>query len=132
MSGEGDGLPKPAQSDTPRVLIFQGHSDDTFGLVNDTTDDFDNCASGKPIDFLVQHGGKGVIVTGQYAPDRLPMAGWVIGLSVFDPGYEDRSMPSWPAWFDRDDRYRGAVRLVLNVPQDAEITCLTRESIDPD
>ena len=129
MSGEASGLPEPAQSSTPRVLIFQGSSDDTFGLVNDTTDDFDNCASGKPIDWLIQHAGEGVIVTGQYAPDRLPIAGWVIGLSVYDPGAEDLPMPKWPAHFSRDDSYRGVLRLVIHVPQDAEITCLTRESI---
>ncbi len=35
------------------ILRFEGYSDDTFGEVAHFKDDYDNCASGKPIEYLV-------------------------------------------------------------------------------
>ena len=35
------------------ILRFEGYSDDTFGEIAHTKDDYDNCASGAPIEYLV-------------------------------------------------------------------------------
>lgn len=35
------------------ILRFEGYSDDTFGEVAHFKDDYDNCASGKQIEYLV-------------------------------------------------------------------------------
>ena len=34
-------------------LVFRGYSDDTFGEVNHFHIDYDNCATDKPIEYLV-------------------------------------------------------------------------------
>ena len=46
------------------TLRFEGYSDDTFGEVLHTKDDYDNLASGRPIEYLVTDPatGLGVVV----------------------------------------------------------------------
>lgn len=60
------------------ILRFEGYSDDTFGEVAHFKDDYDNCASGKPIEYLVLGPAidgqpqLGVVVTGQHCPGGRP------------------------------------------------------------
>lgn len=74
-----------------KPLQFYGHSDDTFGEYGRTSEDHDNCASGKAIRFLVKHGNDQLIVVGQY--DSAPDATWTVGV---DMAGENIPLPPWP------------------------------------
>ena len=65
------------------LLRFEGHSDDTFGEVEHFREDYDNCASGEPIEWLVKDSstGLGVVVTGQFCPGS--SGSWMIGVSAY-------------------------------------------------
>ena len=104
------------------TLRFEGYSDDTFGEYAHTNDDYDNCASGKPIEYLVQDpvAGIGVVVTGQYFPGN--SIGWMIGLANYDSHF-----PRWLMKFDPDGD-RNA--LVIEAPEGVVVRCLTREDSD--
>jgi hypothetical protein len=57
-----------------KTLRFEGYSDDTFGEYAVTRDDYDNCASGEPVEFLITAPSlpeAGMVVTGQHCPARL-------------------------------------------------------------
>ena len=47
-------------------LVFRGYSDDTFGEVNHFDIDYDNCATDKPIEYLVYNDEYALLVTGWY------------------------------------------------------------------
>jgi hypothetical protein len=114
----------PLHSRFMPILHFEGSSDDTFGEVLHTNDDYDNCASGEPIEYLVQlpDTGLGVLVTGQYCPGF--STGWMIGVSSYQPDNGDASMPGWPIQF-QPNGYRG--RLMIVAPEGVVVRCLTRE-----
>jgi hypothetical protein len=87
-----------------KTLIFGGYSDDTFGEITPRGDDYDNCASGKPIEWLVESASEGaaLLVFGQYAPGNAH--GWVVGIAPWDPNHMDKPMPSWPATLAPDPK----------------------------
>ena len=117
------------------TLRFQGYSDDTFGEYELTKDDFDNCASGEPIDYLVTHPdfAGGVIVTGQHgrtAEDEQTSMAWQIGVAPHDPEDADTPMPDWPIRIVNGDRgYSPA--LLIDVPAGVIVSCLNRR-VQPD
>lgn len=89
------------------ILRFEGYSDDTFGEVAHFKDDYDNCASGKPIEYLVLGPAidgqpqLGVVVTGQHCPGN--SGSWLIGVANYDPDAEDRDFPRWPMHIEAQD-----------------------------
>ena len=113
-----------------KTFRFEGYSDDTFGEVAVTHDDYDNCASGGRIEYLITAASEpdcGLLITGQYCPGN--SGSWLIGIANHDPDGNDRPMPDWPARFivnDRDERYRFNPVLLIDVPDDAELRCLNR------
>lgn len=111
-----------------KTLIFGGTSDDTFGEITPRGDDFDNCASGKPIEWLVEskETGERLLVVGQYTPGN--SYGWLIGVAPAGPNDED-PIPAWPY---RLRAPRGNERpyspvLEVDVPDDATLRCLQRK-----
>jgi hypothetical protein len=109
------------------TLRFEGYSDDTFGEYGHTNDDYDNCASGEPIEYLVQDSvtGIGVVVTGQHCPGN--STGWMIGLANYDPQGNDLRFPWWLMKFDPDGDCNA---LVIEAPEGVVVRCLTRERND--
>jgi hypothetical protein len=113
-----------------KTLRFQGYSDDTFGEIDVTHDDYDNCASGKPIEYLITSPSEphvGLVVTGQHCPNGSDS--WLIGVANYDPEYNDRAMPTWPVRFaaPTDPRYARAPSLLIDVPDDFVLRCLQRD-----
>jgi hypothetical protein len=107
------------------TLRFEGSSDDTFGEYGLTNDDYDNCASGEPIEYLVQDPatGMGVVVIGQHCPGSA--TGWMIGAA---PSTDDEEcMPDWSMRFEPNG-YEN--RLVIQAPEGVVVRCLTRERGD--
>lgn len=109
-----------------KTLVFGGSSDDTFGEITPRGDDYDNCASGKPIEWALvsESEGCGLLVVGQYAPGRAD--GWLVGVA---PMGDDECLPPWPM------RLRAANPaahneapyspvLEIDVPDDTTIQCL--------
>ena len=105
------------------TLRFEGHSDDTFGEVLHTKDDYDNCGSCEPIEYLVQdpETGLGVVVTGQFCPGN--STNWMIGIANYQPD-EELKMPKWPIRFVPDGDCNA---MVIEAPEGAIVRCLTRE-----
>lgn len=116
-----------------KTLRFEGHSDDTFGEYGVTNDDYDNCASGTPIDWIVTAPSQpdvGLVVTGQHCPGL--SGSWLVGISSYDPKFHDLAMPSWPARFVPDlSRAAGQRNPVLevDVPDDFVLRCAQRDDI---
>lgn len=113
------------QDDNESVqLRFEGYSDDTFGEYQHTNDDYDNCASGKPIEWLVQApNGDAMIVFGQYEPGSA--GGWVIGVGTKG----DQGVPPWPMHLTSGERpYSPALHIAA--PTGTTIRCLQREGSD--
>ena len=111
------------------TLRFEGASDDTFGEYAHTRDDYDNCASGKPIDWLVTAPGVpgGLIVTGQYGREAnadVSMS-WQIGVAAHDPDNTDAPLPPWPMRIERSERPYSP-SLVIEVPDGVQVRCLQR------
>jgi hypothetical protein len=104
------------------TLRFEGYSDDTFGEYGFTDDDYDNFASGKPIEYLVSDptDGLGAVVTGQYCPSKHSVD-WLIGVANHQL---DKPFPGWPMRFDPDGDCNA---LVIEAPEGVVVRCLTRE-----
>lgn len=98
-----------------KTLRFEGHSDDTFGEYGWSNEDFDNCASERPIICTVQSGKDRLNVIGQYGLDGVAPC-WTIGIQLVDEGDE---LPLWPIRFERCHSYSHA--LVMDVPDDVEL-----------
>lgn len=115
------------------TLRFEGYSDDTFGEVLHTKDDYDNGASGRPIEYLVSDPatGLGIVVTGQHCPGA--SGSWMIGVANHDPDYSDRDFPRWPMRLEAQN-YRNGFQpaLVIEAPEVVTLTCLTRDGGDED
>lgn len=110
-------------------LVFEGHSDDTFGETNHFHDDYDNCASGWPIEYLVSAGDYAIVVTGQYCPEN--SGSWMIGVANHDPNHNDADFPNWPIRIEPQNYRNGfQPQLVIEAPSDVKICCLQRENND--
>ena len=113
------------------TLRFEGYSDDTFGEVLHTKDDYDNCGSGNPIEYLVSDPATGLalVVTGQHCPGN--SGSWMIGVANHDPDAEDRDFPRWPMRIEAQD-YRNGFQpsLVIEAPEGVTLRCLQREECD--
>lgn len=111
------------------TLRFEGYSDDTFGEVLHTKDDFDNCASGEPIEYLVEDPatGLGIVVTGQHCPGN--SGSWMIGVANHDPDCCDCDFPRWPMRIEPQN-YRNGFNpaLIIEAPDGATVICLQRKS----
>jgi len=111
-----------------KTLIFGGSSDDTFGEITPRGDDYDNCASGKPIEWLIESvsEGESILVVGQYCPGAA--TGWLIGVARADED-DDKPIPDWPVRIVRnpDARMTYSPALEIDVPDDATLRCLQRE-----
>lgn len=109
-----------------KTKIFGGTSDDTFGEITPTGTDYDNCANGKPIEFLIESEseGKGLLVVGHHAPGSA--GGWLVGVAPWDPDYSDAPMPDWPMRLRAPTGHEPVYSPVLeiDVPDDATLRCL--------
>jgi hypothetical protein len=101
-----------------KPLQFFGCSDDTFGEYGRTSLTHDNCASGKPIRFLVQNGTDRLIVVGQYKD--APGASWTVGVDMVD---EDVPLPPWPIRIraGKGDECGYSPTLEIDAPEGAEV-----------
>lgn len=110
-------------------LIFEGYSDDTFGETNHFRDDYDNCASGKPIEWLVQSGNEAIVVTGQFCPGN--SGTWMIGVANHDPDHGDVDFPRWAMKLEAQEYRNGfQPRLAIEAPDDVTIKCFQRDYED--
>lgn len=77
-----------------KTLVFYGNSDDTFGEYGVTNQDYNNSASGKPIQCAIDCGEHGrVLVVGQYNDATMGSGCWIVGVTkVHD---EDGIFPDW-------------------------------------
>lgn len=67
-----------------KELKFGRYSDDTSGEVTPRGDDYDNCASGRPIRWRVWSPKEDAgVVVGQHCPNGCD--GWLVGVSPLDP-----------------------------------------------
>lgn len=109
-----------------KTIILGGTSDDTFGEITPTGMDYDNCASGQPIEFLIESEseGKGLLVVGHYAPGNA--GGWLVGVAPWDPTCSDKPMPDWPIRLRAPVGHEPVYSPVLeiDVPDDARLRCL--------
>lgn len=111
-----------------KALRFQGGSDDTFGEYGRFGDDFDNCANGKPIVWMVRDAaGAGLLVWGQYAgrdwPDDAPGC-WMVGIQQLAV---DEPLPPWPLTWSAEGY---SVVLEIDAPADATLVCLNAVEAD--
>lgn len=113
------------------TLRFEGYSDDTFGEVEHFKDDYDNCASGKPIEYLVEHKATNMamVVTGQHCPGN--SGSWLVGVANHDPELGDRDFPRWPVRIEPQN-YRNGFQpsLIIEAPEGVTIRCLQRDMDD--
>ncbi len=112
------------------TLRFEGYSDDTFGEMFFFDDDYDNCASGEPIEYLVLGPAidgqeqLGIVVTGQHCPGN--SGSWMIGVANYDPTFEDRKFPNWKMRLEVQHHKGYEPALVIEAPDGVTIKCLTR------
>jgi len=111
-------------------LRFIGNIDDTFGEYGWSRDEYDNCASGEPIEWEVMDAeGKGVLVIGQYS--NANNGAWTIGVTPWHNHRkkEDPVMPPWAMRFEQPGQGEAPYSpvLVIEAPDDISIRCLQRE-----
>lgn len=110
-------------------LIFEGHSDDTFGEYGYTNNDYDCCASGALIVYAVTVGAEGMHVVGQYAgkdwPDECP-ACWLVGMQPLKEGVP---IPNWPLKFEMADNGYSP-RLIIEAPEGVRVECVNEFRFD--
>lgn len=105
------------------LLEFEGASDDTFGECTPRGDDYDNCASGEPIEWLVTApNGDSLLVVGQYCPGTA--TGWLVGVARSNPG-DDKPIPNWLITIGPGSR-EYTPKLTVNAPDGATIRCIQR------
>lgn len=111
-----------------KTFRFQGYSDDTFGEYEQTNDDYDNCGSGTPINFVLQDSsGAGVVVTGCYCNESINKGdGWMIGVAALD---EDHSVKDWSFELNPShEGYRNSLTVIA--PDSTKLTCLNRDFLN--
>ena len=106
-----------------KELKFAGSSDDTFGVYGDIEMDYDNCANGKPIEFLISNSEYSILVIGQYAPNNY-YAGQQISVCNYDPELNDKSFPDWEIKIQQDSYSNYNPVLIILTPDDVQIECL--------
>jgi hypothetical protein len=109
------------------TLRFEGYSDDTFGEYAHANDDYDNCASRKPIQYAVvdPKTGLGVVVTGQYCYGR--STSWMIGVANYHPD-DGKEFPDWPMELTKMyGRFADSPVLKIEAPEGVDVRCLERE-----
>lgn len=83
-----------------RTFKFHGYGDDTFGEYGITGQDCDNCASGAPIQCIVDCGEFGrVLVVGQYNDASMGSC-WLVGLAKVS---EYDGLPDWNFRYEQSD-----------------------------
>jgi len=109
-----------------KQLKFHGYSDDTFGEYGVTMDDYDNCASGSPIQWLVESPSQhtAFVVVGRYDEDTDGV--WEVGIRQYAEG---TAIPQWPMRFEHDEH---SAILLIDCPDDVAVTCLNRAPADKD
>ena len=110
-----------------KTLIFGGSSDDTFGEITPRGDDYDNCASGEPIEWRIDSAEGSLIVVGQYCPGSA--GGWLVGVAPVDNERYTQAIPPWPIRIRPGERCYSP-ELEIDVPDDATLRCLTRDRHD--
>lgn len=103
---------------------FGGYSDDTFGEVTPGGDDYDNCASGDPVEYCVYSSEGSLVVVGQHCPGSA--TGWMVGIARVDD-CEEEPIPAWPMRFEHGESPYSPV-LVIEAPEDAITYCITRKN----
>jgi len=115
-----------------KTYIFAGFSDDTFGEYAITKDDYDNCASGKPIAWILSTpDGNGFVISGQYSPNQ--SGGWSIAVEPVEADSPcNEGYPYWPMRFAnpigheiRPAHY--SMVLEIDAPDDAVLVCMERK-----
>ena len=97
-----------------RTLRFEGYGDDTFGEYGLTGDDVDNCASGTPIQCVVDCGEFGrLMVIGQYSKASCNNGTWMIGVSKVEE-YDD--FPDWDMRLKESVETSYSVVLEIDLP----------------
>ena len=97
-----------------QTLKFKGYSDDTFAELT-TRQDFDNCADGSPIQFLMEsQDGARLVVTGLYTHTGV----WSVGICT----EEDCTLPNWPMRWTADGY---STVLEIDVPDGTKVACIT-------
>lgn len=106
-----------------KVFEFIGHSDDTFGEYGVTNDDYDNCASGDVISYLISDPNTGATlrVTGQHCPGDAQS--WRIGVDIDE---EHNGLEVFDARFRLTTGRRLPV-LEVTCPDRCTLICETRE-----
>lgn len=108
-----------------KMLVFSGYSDDTFGEYAATNRDYDNSASGQPIEWLVTSpDGEKLLVVGQYCPGAA--GSWLVGVGTPDEGGDDVELPDWPISIEQSERAYSPM-LMVNVPVGSTMRCLQDE-----
>ena len=109
----------------------ENNDDPDHQAVSGAEYDYDNCASGAPIEYLVAHreSGMGVVVTGQHCPGK--SGSWMIGVANWDPDFADTDFPRWPMRIEAQN-YRNGFQpsLVIEAPDGVTVTCLQRSGHD--
>lgn len=111
---------------------FSGYSDDTFGECTPRGDDFDNCASGKPIRYRLYSESQraGLVVWGQFCPPGCD--GWLVGVAPIDPDHDDDACQRAMGWgvsfqpCDKDGTSYSPRLVIENAPEDCVLTCMER------
>lgn len=107
-----------------KTFAFEGSSDDTFGECTPRGDDYDNCASGEPIEWLLRApNGESLLVVGQFCPGIA--TGWLIGVARADDN-DDTPLPSWPITIVPGSR-EYTPRLIVDAPDGTTLSCFQRE-----
>lgn len=107
-----------------RTLMFGGSSDDTFGEITPRGDEYDNCASGQPIEYRLDSSEGSLIVFGQYC--HASSGGWLVGIAPVDGVDDAQAIPPWPIRIRPGERCYSPV-IEIDVPDDTKLTCLQRE-----
>lgn len=99
-------------------LAFRGYSDDTFGEVNHFHIDYDNCATDKPIEYLVYNDEYALLVTGWYGMKN-HTGNWMIGVSNYSDS--DNKACDWDISISRSEAYDYEIELVIEAPDDVKV-----------
>lgn len=113
---------------------FSGYSDDTFGEYHFFRDDYDNCASGRPIRYRLYSESQraGLVIWGQYCPDGCD--GWLVGVAPIDPDCDDQACQRAMGWSvsfqpcSKNGTSYSPLLAVENAPNDCVLTCMEQNN----